>query len=101
MGAAVVDQIQVSSATVQVLSGNRFTWEVTGTTSVATGNSIRVTAATTGGPLNLGTATMTATSSGASWRLVATTTGYGPATPATVTVTSALGRSVTAPVRYK
>ncbi|MNM49096.1 Multicopper oxidase mco [compost metagenome] len=99
--AAVVDQLQVTSATVQVLSSNRFTWEIAGTTSVATGNSITVTAATTGGPVNLGTATMTATGSGASWRLVATTSGYGPATPATVTVKSALGQSVTAPVRYK
>ncbi|MNV72833.1 hypothetical protein D3C71_1659480 [compost metagenome] len=68
---------------------------------MASGNSITVTAATTGGPVNLGIATMTATGSGASWRLVATTSGYGPATPATVTVKSALGQSVTAPVRYK
>ncbi|NQD57689.1 multicopper oxidase domain-containing protein, partial [Pseudomonas sp. CM25] len=99
--AAPVDQIQVTSATVQVRSGNRYTWDLAGTTSVATGNSISVTAATTAGPLNLGTATLTAATSGARWRLSVTTTGNGPATPATVTVKSTLGQSVTVPISIK
>jgi len=99
--AAAIDQIQVTSATVQVRSGNRFTWDVQGTTTVATGNSISVTAATTGGPVSLGNATLTAATTGARWRVSVTTTGFGPATPATVTVKSALGQTVTAPVRYQ
>ncbi|WEK28442.1 MAG: Ig-like domain-containing protein [Candidatus Pseudomonas phytovorans] len=99
--AAAVDQIQVTSATVQVRSGNRFTWDVQGTTTVATGNSISVTAATTGGPVSLGNATLTAATTGARWRVSVTTTGLGPATPATVTVKSTLGQSVTAPVKYQ
>jgi FtsP/CotA-like multicopper oxidase with cupredoxin domain len=96
-----VDNIQVSSASVQVRSGNRYTWELAGTTSVATGNAINVTVATTSGPLNLGAATLTAATTGARWRLSATTTGNGPATPATATVTSTLGQSVTAPISIK
>jgi len=102
VGAAVaMDEIQVSSASVQVRSNNRYTWELSGTTSVAAGNSITVTAATTSGPLNLGAATLTTATSGARWRLSVTTTGSGPATPATVTVNSALGQSVTAPVSIR
>jgi len=99
--AAAADELKVTSATVQVRSGNRFTWDVQGTTTVATGNSISVTAATTGGPVSLGNATLTATTTGARWRVAVTTTGFGPATPATVTVKSTLGQTVTAPVTYK
>jgi len=99
--AVAADQVQVSSAVVQVRSNNRYTWDISGTTSVASGNSISVTAATTSGPLNLGTATLTAAGSGARWRLSVTTTGSGPATPATITVKSALGQSVTAPISIK
>ncbi|MNN36248.1 hypothetical protein D3C81_1501360 [compost metagenome] len=99
--AVAVDQIQVSSATVQLRNKNRYAWDLSGTTSVATGNSITVTAATTSGPLNLGTATLKAATTGARWHLSVTTTGSGPATPATVTVRSALGQSVTAPVSIK
>ncbi|MFZ5937473.1 copper oxidase [Pseudomonas putida] len=95
------DEVQVSSAVVQVRSNNRYTWDISGTTSVATGNSISVAAATTSGPLNLGTATLTAASSGARWRLSVTTTGGSLATPATITVKSALGQSVTVPVSVK
>ena len=99
--AVAADQIQVSSAVVQLRSNNRYTWDITGTTSVANGNSISVTAATTSGPLNLGTATLTAAGTGARWRVSVTTTGSGPATPATITVKSALGQSVTAPISIK
>ena len=99
--AVVADQIQVSSATVQLRSNNRYTWDLSGTTSVATGNSITVIAATTAGPLNLGQATLSASGSGARWRLSVTTTGSGPASPATITVKSALGGSVTAPISVK
>ncbi|MCA4078654.1 hypothetical protein LD001_25760, partial [Pseudomonas kurunegalensis] len=59
------------------------------------------TAATTSGPLSLGNATLTAATTGARWKLSVTTTGTGPATPATVTVKSALGQSVTVPISIK
>ncbi|MBC3502538.1 multicopper oxidase domain-containing protein [Pseudomonas sp. SWRI59] len=99
--AAPVDVIQVSSASVQLRSGNRYTWDLIGTTSIATGNSINVSVATTNGPLNLGAATLTAATTGARWRVSVTTSGYGPATPATATVKSKLGQSVTVPISYK
>ncbi|MBO9550006.1 Ig-like domain-containing protein [Pseudomonas sp.] len=99
--AVAADQVQVSSAVVQERSNARYTWDIAGTTSVATGNSINVTAATTNGPLNLGTATLTAATSGARWRLSVTTTGSVPAAPATITVKSALGQSVTVPISVK
>lgn len=98
---AVADEIQVSSATVQVRSNNRYTWELSGTTSVAANNSITVSVATTAGPLNLGAATLSTSGTGARWRVSVTTTGNGPATPATATVRSALGQSVTVPVSIR
>jgi hypothetical protein len=98
-----LDQIQVTSATVTARSGNRYTWDLVGTTTVSSGNSISVTVATSNGPLSLGTATLsTLTSAGtARWHLSATTTGSGPASPATATVTSLLGQSVTVPITSK
>lgn len=98
---AAADELQVTSATAQVRSNNRWTWEVSGTTSQATGNSIRVTVATTNGTLDLGLATLTATTTGARWRLSVTTVGAGPASPPTVTVRSALGQSITAPLTIR
>ncbi|MNO25854.1 Spore coat protein A [compost metagenome] len=95
---AVDENLQVSSATVTTRSNNRYTWDLAGTTSRATSNSISVTVATTSGPLNLGTATLTATATGARWRLTANTTGSGPAPNPTVTIRSALGQSITAPI---
>ncbi|WP_430316910.1 Ig-like domain-containing protein [Pseudomonas sp. p1(2021b)] len=97
----IADELRVSSATVQRRSNDRYTWDLAGTTSQATGNSIRVTASTTNGPLDLGLATLSPTTSGARWRLSVTTTGAGPASPATVTARSALGQSVTVPISVR
>ena len=99
--AAATDQLQVSSATAQVRSNNRWTWEVSGTTTQATGNSIRVSTTTANGTLDLGLATLTTTTTGARWRLSVTTVGAGPASPPTVTVRSALGQSITAPLTLR
>ncbi|MBI6895790.1 multicopper oxidase domain-containing protein [Pseudomonas putida] len=99
--AVPMDQIQVSSATVQLRSNSRWTWEIAGTTTVAAGNSIRVSTNTTSGPLDLGLATLTTSGSGARWKLSVTTTGSGPASPPTVTVKSALGQSVTVPLSIR
>jgi hypothetical protein len=68
---------------------------------VASGNSIRVSTNTTSGPLDLGLATLTASGTGARWKLSVTTTGSGPASPPAVTVKSALGQTVTAPLSIK
>ncbi|WP_425500256.1 Ig-like domain-containing protein [Pseudomonas akapageensis] len=97
-GAAVGEDLRVTSASVKLRSNNRYTWDLAGTTSKATGNSISVTAATTGGPLALGTATLTPTATGGRWTLSVTTIGNGPASPPTVTVRSALGQAITAPI---
>lgn len=97
----IADELKVSSATVQRRSNDRYTWDLAGTTSQATGNSIRVTASTTSGPLDLGLATLSPTTTGARWRLSVTTTGAGPASPPTVTVRSALGQSITVPISVR
>ncbi|WP_455922817.1 Ig-like domain-containing protein [Pseudomonas putida] len=95
---AVNEDLLVSSATVTARSGNRYVWDLSGTTTRGTGNALNVVAATTGGPLNLGTATLTATATGARWRITVTTTGNGPSPSPTVTVNSAFGKSVTVPI---
>ncbi len=94
------EDLQVTSATVVVRSNNRYTWDLAGTTS-QTGTVLTISAATTGGPLVLGTATMTPTATGARWRISATTTGNGPASTPTVTIKSSSGRSVTAPLSVR
>ena len=95
---AVNEDLLVTSASVSARSNNRYTWDLAGTTSRATGNSITVSASTTGGQLNLGTATLTPSGAGARWRLSVTTTGDGPTPSPTITVRSALGKVVTAPI---
>lgn len=96
--AVVNEDLVVSSATVSVRSNNRYTWDIAGTTSRGTGNTLTVIAATTAGPLNLGTATLTPTGTGARWRLSVSTTGAGPTASPTVTINSALGKTVTVPI---
>ncbi|MGH8383411.1 Ig-like domain-containing protein [Pseudomonas sp.] len=93
--------LKVTSATVTARSKNRYTWNLSGTTSKATGNTLTVTAATTGGPLNLGTATLSATATGARWRISITTTGNGPSPTPTVTIKSSLGQSITVPISVR
>ncbi|PWK39614.1 multicopper oxidase domain-containing protein [Pseudomonas sp. B21-040] len=99
--AAVNEDLLVSSATVSVRSNNRYAWDISGTTSRFAGNNITVTAATTAGPLNLGTATLTKVGTGGRWRVTVTTTGAGPAATPTITVKSALGKTITAPISVR
>jgi FtsP/CotA-like multicopper oxidase with cupredoxin domain len=96
--AAVNEDLAVTSASVTTRSNNRYTWDIAGTTSRAAGNTITVSAATTGGPLNLGAATLTPTGAGARWRVSVTTTGNGPTPSPTITVNSAFGKTLTAPI---
>jgi len=96
--AAVNEDLQVTSATVVSRSNNRYTWDLAGTTSRAAGNSITVSATTTGGPLNLGAAVLTPSGAGARWRLSVTTTGDGPTPSPTATIRSAFGQALTVPI---
>lgn len=96
--AAVNEDLVVTSATVTARSNNRYTWDLAGTTSRGTGNTLTVTASTTAGPLNLSNAILTPTGTGARWRVSASTTGAGPTPNPTVTITSTFGKSVTAPI---
>ena len=58
-------------------SNSRYTWDLAGTTS-KTDSVLTVTAATTGGPVSLGTATLSSAPTGARWRVSITTTGNAP-----------------------
>nr|WP_160109637.1 multicopper oxidase domain-containing protein [Pseudomonas izuensis] len=97
----VNEDLVISSASVQVRSNNRYTWDLSGTTSRGTGNTVMVTVTTTAGPLNLGSATLTPTGTGARWRLTASLTGAGPTASPTATVTSGYGKTVTAPISVR
>ncbi|MOA58961.1 hypothetical protein D3C78_1834700 [compost metagenome] len=79
-------------------TGNRFRWDLSGQTSRANGNTITVSVSTTAGPLNLGTATLTAAGR---WRMSVETTGAGPSANPTATVRSAFGRVVTVPLQVR
>jgi len=94
----VNEDLVISSAAVTSRSNSRYTWDLSGTTSRGTGNSITATVTTTTGPLNLGAATLTPIGTGARWKISVTTTGSGPTATPTVTVTSSVGKTVTAPV---
>lgn len=50
----VNEDLVVTSATVSARSNNRYIWDLAGTTSKGTGNTLTVTAMATAGPLNLG-----------------------------------------------
>ncbi|MNO36288.1 hypothetical protein D3C76_263550 [compost metagenome] len=96
--AAVNEDLVVTSASVTSRSNSRYTWELAGTTSRGTGNTLTATATTTAGPLNLGNAILTPIGTGARWRISVTTTGSGPSSNPTVTISSAFGRSITVPI---
>ncbi|MFK8333189.1 Ig-like domain-containing protein [Pseudomonas sp. BJa5] len=84
--------LKASVATVTVRSNNRYAWELAGTSSLKAGATLTITAATTSGPLTLGTATVM---TGGNWRLSASTTGSGPAANPTVTIKPADGKPLT------
>lgn len=94
----VNEDLVVTSATVSARSNNRYTWDLAGTTSKGTGNTLTVTAMTTAGPLNLGNAILTPTGTGARWRVSVTTTGSGPSSNPTATISSTFGKSITVPI---
>ncbi|WP_419709777.1 Ig-like domain-containing protein [Pseudomonas sp. NFX224] len=79
----------VTAATVTARSNNRFTWDLTGTSSVTTGNTITVQVTTPTGLQTLGTTTVPVTGR---WRLtVNNTTTVVPSANPTATITSSQG----------
>ncbi|MNP48171.1 hypothetical protein D3C76_1422750 [compost metagenome] len=94
----VNEELVATSASVTVRSNNRYTWDLAGTTSKGTGNTLAVTVTTTAGPLSLGNAILTPTGSGARWRVSVSTTGAGPTPSPTATIRSVFGQMVTVPI---
>ncbi|WP_324709939.1 Ig-like domain-containing protein [Pseudomonas citronellolis] len=92
---AVAETLAVSAATVQARAGGRLTWDVSGTTSLIPGNSIRVSLLTPSGPVLLGTATVPANGR---WRLNVTTTTVTLGANPTVEIRSAFGTVRSNPV---
>ncbi|MNI23035.1 hypothetical protein D3C73_766040 [compost metagenome] len=79
----------VTAATVTARSNNRFTWDLSGTSSVTTGNTITVQVTTPTGLQTLGTTTVPVTGR---WRLtVNNTTTVIPSANPTATITSSQG----------
>ncbi|MEN4829822.1 Ig-like domain-containing protein [Pseudomonas sp. P39-UII1] len=86
----------ITAATVQARSNNRFNWDISGTSSVTTGNTITVRVTTTTGVQTLGTTTVPLTGR---WRLVVSnSTTVIPTANPTVTVTSSQGTTRTSNV---
>ncbi|NIE74706.1 hypothetical protein F3J45_09695 [Pantoea sp. Ap-967] len=83
----------VTAATVLARSNNRYNWDISGTSSVTTGNTITVQVTTTTGVQTLGTTTVPVTGR---WRLtVSNSTTVIPTASPTATVTSSQGSTRT------
>lgn len=83
----------VTAATVTARSNNRFNWDISGTSSVTTGNTVTVRVTTTTGEQVLGTVTVPITGR---WRLaVGNSTTMIPTAAPTATVTSSQGTTRT------
>ncbi|MFJ7809318.1 Ig-like domain-containing protein [Pseudomonas asiatica] len=83
----------VTAATVTARSNNRYNWDLSGTSSVTTGNTVTVRVTTTTGVQTLGTATVALTGR---WRLaVSNSTTIIPTAAPTATITSSQGTTRT------
>lgn len=83
----------VTAATVSARSNNRFNWDISGTSSVTTGNTVTVRVTTTTGVQTLGTATVALTGR---WRLaVSNSTTLIPTAAPTATITTSQGTTRT------
>lgn len=91
--AAVQENLAVQKATVQAKNANRWSWDIRGTTSVVTGNSIRVLV----DGVTLGTATP---SQNGRWQIKASNSAVAPPADRTVTLSSSLtSREITVTVQ--
>ncbi|WAB95929.1 Ig-like domain-containing protein [Pseudomonas putida] len=89
----------VTAATVTARSNNRFNWDISGTSSVTTGNTVTVRVSTTTGEQVLGTVTVPVTGR---WRLaVGNSTTLIPTAAPTATVTSSQGTTRTVNVAVR
>ncbi|MNN31918.1 hypothetical protein D3C81_1456240 [compost metagenome] len=95
----VVETFTVTAATVTARANNRYTWDISGTSSVTTGNTITVRVTTTTGVQTLGTARVPVNGR---WRLAVnnSTTLIPTATP-TATATSSQGTTRTVNVTVR
>ncbi|WGV20358.1 Ig-like domain-containing protein [Pseudomonas putida] len=83
----------VTAATVTARSNNRYNWDLSGTSSVTTGNTVTVRVTTTTGVQTLGTATVALTGR---WRLaVSNSTTIVPTAAPTATITTSQGTTRT------
>lgn len=90
---AAGETFTVTAATVLARSNNRYNWDVSGTSSVTTGNTVTVRVTTTTGVQTLGTTTVPVTGR---WRLtVSNSTTIVPTAAPTATVTSSQGSTRT------
>ncbi|MBA1203292.1 hypothetical protein G7009_16290 [Pseudomonas capeferrum] len=86
----------VTAATVTARSNNRFNWDISGTSSVTTGNTITVQVTTASGLVTLGSTTVPLTGR---WRLaVSNSTTAVPTASPTATIRSSQGTVRTVPV---
>ncbi len=93
---AAAETFAVTAATVTARSNNRYNWDISGTSSVTTGNTITVKVTTPSGLVTLGTTTVPVTGR---WRLaVSNSTTIIPTASPTATVTSSQGSSRTVAV---
>jgi hypothetical protein len=92
---ANVENLRITTATVTAKSGNRFTWDITGSSGVTVGNTITVQATTPNGLVTLGTTTVPLSGR---WRFVLNNSNIPPSTAPTVTARSTSGNTVSAPV---
>ncbi len=87
------ENFAVTAATVTARSNNRYNWDLSGTSSVTTGNTVTVRVTTTTGVQTLGTATVALTGR---WRLaVSNSTTIIPTAAPTATITTSQGTTRT------
>ncbi|CAM3388025.1 Ig-like domain-containing protein [Pseudomonas plecoglossicida] len=92
----VAETFAVTAATVLARSNNRYNWDISGTSSVTTGNTITVRVTTTTGVQTLGTTTVPVTGR---WRLtVSNSTTLVPTASPTATITTSQGTTRTVAV---
>ncbi|MBH3428424.1 Ig-like domain-containing protein [Pseudomonas alkylphenolica] len=91
----ISENFTVTAATVTVRAGNRYTWDISGTSSAILLNSVTVQVTTPTGLVTLGTTPVPLTGR---WRLTVTSTTAAPTASPTATLTTVPGTVRTVPV---
>ncbi len=92
---APAENFAVTAATVTARAGNRFTWDISGTSSVILGNTVTVQVTTPTGLVTLGSTAVPLTGR---WRLTVTNTTVVPSANPTATIRTTPGTVRTVPV---